>query len=226
MKRLVSIAFAATAFALLFSSACGAGAADIHQYFTDLNDEPNPSWFTVKQSPIFEQLGSTIQVNHDAIQSSYSERPIARPMAVHIPTNQGVLPQSFDKITRWYQEDGNTQVVRMFPGEDNIVLSRVNAPRVEAFSPMGWNRGDGWYEFSCRYTFLKVRAVFQIKHNVTYWSMQLILDENADGTFDLSYVKLRDREAKTLLMENVVGMGVDIKVLDDGDNHKVFVDVY
>lgn len=54
--------------------------------------------------------------------------------------------------------------------------------------------------------------------------MQLILDENDDGTFDLSYVKLRDPGAKTLLMEDVVGKGVDIRVLDDGENHEVYVD--
>ena len=220
-----AVSLAAAAFAV-FLLPCH-GAANIEQYYADLGDVPNPAWFNLKENLIFKAPGSTIQVNHDAIQTPYSNRSIARPIAVHIPNNQAVLPRSFDQISRWYQESGNnTQIFRMFPGEDNVVYSRVNAPRVEAFGLMGWNRGDGWHEFSGRYTFLKVRpgAVFQIKHNVTYWSMQLILDENLDGTFDLSYVKLRDKEAKTLLMEDVVGKGVDIKVLDDGDNHKVFVD--
>ena len=223
MVSAVSVAVAALAVMLL---PCRA-AANIDQYFTDLGDIPNPAWYNLKQNLVFRAPGSTIQVNHAAIQSPYSNRSVTRPMAVHIPNNQAVLPRSFDQISRWYQEsESNTQIFRMFPGEDNVVLSRVNAPRVEAFGLLGWNRGEGWHEFSGRYTFLKVRpgAVFQIKHNATFWSMQLILDENLDGTFDLSYVKLRDKAAKTLLMEDVVGKGVDIKVLDDGDNHKVFVD--
>lgn len=216
--------FAVATLVLQFPS-CGA-VGIIDQYFTDLNDEPNPSWYTVKERAKFEALGSTIQVNHDAIQSAYSNRTITRPIKLHTPHNQGILPRSFGNVTRWYQEDGDTAIFRLFPGEDNVVLSRVKAPRVEAYGLHKWQRGDGWYEFSCRYTFLKIRpgAVFQIKHNTTYWSMQLVLEENTDGTFDLFYVKLRDREAKTLLMEDVVGSGVDIKVLDDGDNQKVFVD--
>ena len=213
----------------LFFLPCDSQPTKIDHYFSDLKDVANPAWYNLKQELEFRALGSTIQVNHDAIQreSSYADRSIIRPIAVHIPNHQAVLPGSFSEISRWYQESRNdTQIFRMFPGEDNIVLSRVNAPRVEAFGLLGWNRGDGWYEFSGRYTFLKVRpgAVFQIKHNVTYWSMQLILDENTDGTFDLSYVKLRDPNAKTLLVQDVVGKGVDIKVLDDGDNHKVYVD--
>ena len=141
-------------------------------------------------------------------------------------THSFVGPENFPNMSRWYQEDENTQIFRLFPGDDNIRNLRANAPRSEAFGLVSWKRGDGWYEWSGRYTFLQVRegAVLQIKHNSTYWSMQLILDENPDGTFDLSYIKLRDRDAKTLLMKDVVGKGVDIRVLDNGDDHKVFVD--
>lgn len=206
---------------------------DINDYYTDLQDEPNLSWFMLKetlpvgQNSIGPAFGSTIQVNHTLTQVGlYGKRDITRPIALHSPTSSFVAPKDWPNQTRWYQEDQNTQIFRLFPGEDNVRNERVNAPRSEAFGLVGWQRGDGWYEFSGRYTFLKVRpgAVLQIKHNATYWSMQLILDENMDGTFDLSYVKLRDSRAKTLLMEDVVGKGVDIRVLDDGENHKVFVD--
>lgn len=202
-------------------------------YYTDLQDEQNPSWYDLKETldvgtnSLSPSLGSTIKVNHAKTKKGlYADREIARPLAVHVPTNSFVGPSNFDTISRWYQEDDNTQIFRLFPGDDSVRNSRANAPRSEAFGLVSWKRGDGWYEWSGRYTFLKVRpgAVLQIKHNSTYWSMQLILEENHDGTFDLFYVKLRDRAAKTLLVPDVVGSGVDVKVLDDGENHKVYID--
>lgn len=207
--------------------------ADINQYFTDLEDTPNPSWFSLKSTLTLGENshgpahGSTIQVNHDAVKvGAYAEREISRPTAIHTCTSSFVGPDRWDDQTRWYQEDGNTQIFRLFPGDDTVRNSRVNAPRSEAFGLVSWMRGDGWYEWSGRYTFLKVRpgAVLQIKHNSTYWSMQLTLEENIDGTFDLYYVKLRSSNEKALLMGDVVGKAVDVRVLDDGENHKVFVE--
>lgn len=229
----VASAVISISFLWVFSPLGRAQTLGIDRYFTDLEDEPNPSWFTLRQSLSIGQnsfgpaRGSTIEVNQEEVRvGRYSNREISRPLALHSITSSYIGPRGWGNQTRWYQEVGNTQVFRLFPGEDNTRNSRVNAPRSEVFGLESWMRGDGWHEWSGRYTFLKVRhgAVLQIKHNSTYWSMQLILDENPDGSFDLSYVKLRDRHAKTLLLDDVVGKGVDIKVVDDGENHKVYVD--
>lgn len=204
-------------------------------FFTDLNDVPNPDWPKLKKSLVIgansrgPAYGSTIRVNRDETEKgSYKNRKIPRYIALHSPTSSYTKRDFFDKMTRWYQEDGNTQVFRLFPGDDNIRSARVNAPRSEIYGLTTWRRNDGWHEWSGRYTFLKVRpgAVFQIKHNSTYWSMQLILEHTVDddGTYDLFYVKLRDPGAKTLIARDVVGRGIDVKVQDDGENHKVYVD--
>jgi hypothetical protein len=213
---------------------CATDHNSIHDYYQDLEDVPNPPWKILKQRlPVGKRshvpaLGSTIHVNHTLIQTGlYGRRNLSINRAVHVPTNTHVSPRHFDRITRWYQEDQNTQIFRLFPGDDSIWGERRKAPRSEAYGKLKWTRGDGWHRFSARYTFLKVRkgAVLQIKHNSTYWSMQLVLQENADndGSFDLCYVKLSNRSEKRRLMENVVGQSMDIMVLDDGDHHKVFV---
>lgn len=211
-------------------------------YYKDLEDEPNPGWsdlvktLAVGKNSMGPAFGSTIRVHHKTVitrggaNSIFASRdiPMIRPIGLHVPTHSNVRPQFFKNMTRWYQEDGTTQVFRLFPGDDNVRNKRQFAPRSEAFGLKSWRRGEGWHEWSGHYTFLKVRdgAVFQIKHNSTYWSMQLVLNENPEleGVFDLYYQKLRDPDAKTLLLKDVVNKGVDIRVLDDGTNHKVYVD--
>ena len=67
--------------------------------------------------------GSTINVNNDhpLISSSpYKDRAIQNNTAIHTIANSTVPRSDFNKWTRWYQEDGNTQVFRMFKGEINV----------------------------------------------------------------------------------------------------------
>jgi hypothetical protein len=204
----------------------------VNLYSTDMEDLDNVDWFSLKQNfPEGENsygpaYGSTIRIAREFTEvGEYGNRKIHSPIAVHTLLNSFIGETNFSKISRWYQEDGNTQIFRLFPGEDSIRNERRNAPRTEAFGLAKWQRGDGWYEWSGRYTFLKVRpgAVLQIKHNITYWSLQLILEENENGRHDLYYVKLRNPSGKVLLMQDVEGQAVDIKVLDNGEDHKVYV---
>jgi hypothetical protein len=204
------------------------------ELFVDLNDRVNPAWADLKATlkngvdSYGPALGSTIAVNHPLIQngSSYSQRTIPRNTLIHTPTNSYISPAYYHMQTRWYQEDNNTQIYRMFPGDDNVRNTRNLAPRVESFSTVGWKRGDGWFEFSARYTFIKLRAatVFQIKHNADYWSMQLVVNQNQTSkTWDLYYVKLRDSGARRLVQSDIQNKSFDIRIMDDGTYHKVFV---
>jgi len=203
-------------------------------YCTDLKDRWNPDWPTLKEKLVIGEnsfgpaLGSTIDVHEGVtLKGKYASRRTAQNVALHTLTHSHIPPNKWDTMTRWYQQDGNTQIFRLFKGEDNVRNDRVNAPRSEVYGLYSWKRGDdGWHEWSGRYTFVKVRkgAIFQIKHNPTYWSMQLILQYRKwNDTFDMYYVKLHDNNAKTLLVENVEGKAVDVRVLDDGTHHKVYV---
>ena len=207
-------------------------------YYEDLEDVYNPSWEELLPDLVVGQnypgpvFGSTIRVDHNAVEqniidSDIKNRTIARPISLHVPISSFIGSHAFANVSRWYQEDGNTQIFRMFPGEDNVRNERVDAPRSEVGSLIKWKRGDGWHEFSAHYTFIKVRpgCVFQLKHNFRFWSVMLELHENeaSPGVFDLYYERLRDKESKTLLVKDVVNKGVDIRFLDNGDDHKVLI---
>lgn len=200
--------------------------------FTDLLDVPNPAWddlkktLTIGKDSLGPALGSTIRVNRELVAiGPYAGREIPRDITIHTPTSSLIRRPDFGTMTRWYQEDGNTQVFRMFPGDDNVRNERALAPRTEAFGGASWKRGDGWHEWSGRYTFIKVRggAVFQIKHNSTYWSMQLNIEPGQDGAFDLAFQRLHNAKAKQVLARDVVGKSFDVRVLDDGTRHRVYL---
>ena len=201
-------------------------------FCTDLKDIPNPDWFdlaanlTIGADSFGPAVGSTMLVNRTMVcRGPYGDREMTKDIALHTPTNSHIRRPRFHDITRWYQEDGNTQIFRMFPGEDNVRNQRRNAPRVEAYGLAKWKRGDGWHEWSGRYTFLEARrgAVLQIKHNSKFWSMQLNLEEIEDGTINLSYQKLRDPDSWTVLERDVLMKSFDVRVLDDGTRHRVYV---
>jgi len=200
--------------------------------YTDLADVPNPAWddlkktLTIGQNSLGPALGSTIRVNREVVeQGPYAGREIPREISIHTPTSSVIRRPDFGTMTRWYQEDGHTQVFRMFPGDDNVRNDRGLAPRTEAFGGASWKRGDGWHEWSGRYTFVKVRggAVFQIKHNTTYWSIQLNVVPGEDGTFDFIFQRLHDPDGKQVLARDVVGKSFEVRVLDDGTRHRVYV---
>ena len=67
--------------------------------------------------------GTDIDVNqdHPLISSSpYANRKIQSGTAIHTLGNATVQKKDFHKWSRWYQEDGNTQIFRLFKGEINV----------------------------------------------------------------------------------------------------------
>ena len=72
--------------------------------------------------------GSTIAVNHPLLeQRTGPTGPIAQDIRIHTQVNSSVLRSNFGNFTRWYQEDGNVQVMRLFQGEQNIQVLHLNA---------------------------------------------------------------------------------------------------
>ena len=88
-----------------------------------------------------------------------------------------------------------------------------------------WKRGDGWHEWSGTFTFIKLRSgcVFQLKHNVNYWSIQLCVIVQPDGSFDLSFHKLHDKSSFQILAKDVRLKPIHVRVLDDGTHHQVII---
>ncbi|QTN33501.1 hypothetical protein HZ994_14665 [Akkermansiaceae bacterium] len=163
--------------------------------------------------------GSRISVNEALLSDGpNARRKIPQEINIHTLANSSIQRRDFPKWTRWYQEDGNTQVFRLFKGETNVRNARELAARVEAFSKLNWTEGK-WHEWVGTYTIIKPHgaAIFQAKNNVNDWSVQLNMSDDGD-------IKLNHRrgEDKTIA-RNMTGKPFHIRVRDNGRDYEVFL---
>jgi hypothetical protein len=163
--------------------------------------------------------GSKIIVNNKLVEATpEARRRIPKDIRIHTLGNSAIPRDDFDKWSRWYQEDGSTQVFRLFKGETNVRNTRANAARIEAFSNLKWKRGD-WHEWSGTYTIVKPHgaAIFQAKNNENDWSVQLNM--NAEGDVILNHRRAED----AVIAKNMTGKPFHIRVRDNGHDYEVFL---
>ena len=164
--------------------------------------------------------GSSINVNNKLVETTAeSKRPIPKAIRIHTLGNSVIPREDFKKWSRWYQEDGSTQVFRLFKGEENVRNARENAARIEAFSEVKWPRGD-WHEWSGTYTIVKPHgaAIFQAKNNENDWSVQINMNSNGDVT--LNHRRGEDK----VIANGMVGKPFRIRVRDNGHDYEVYLD--
>lgn len=164
--------------------------------------------------------GSKVKVNHALVETTpESRQPIPNAIRIHTLGNSVIPRADFSKWTRWYQEDGNTQIFRLFKGEVNTRNSRTNAARIEAFSNLSWQKG-GWHEWTGTYTIVKPHgaAIFQAKNNINDWSVQINM--NAKGDVILNHRRAEDK----VIAQNMVGKPFRIRVRDNGEEYEVFLE--
>jgi hypothetical protein len=164
--------------------------------------------------------GTEIDVKNELVElTPEAKRPISREIRIHTLGNSAVQREDFKKWSRWYQEDGSTQVFRLFKGETNVRNSRENAARIEAFSNLSWKQG-GWHEWSGTYTIIKPHgaAIFQAKNNINDWSVQLNL--NSKGDIILNHRRGEDKVIAT----GMTGKSFHIRVRDKGQDYEVYLD--
>jgi hypothetical protein len=165
--------------------------------------------------------GSTIRVNRKLIeQTREAKRSIPEAIRIHTLGNSMIPRRDFEKWSRWYQEDGSTQVFRLFEGETNVRNDRDLAARVEAFSSLKWKRGE-WHEWSGTYTIIKPHgaAIFQAKNGgKPNWAVQLTMNRNGDVSFSPR------RKPSVVIAKNMTGKPFHIRVRDNGHDFEVFLD--
>lgn len=164
--------------------------------------------------------GTAIHVNHALVElTPEAKRPIPKAIRIHTLANSAIPRNEFEKWSRWYQEDGSTQVFRLFKGEVNVHNARENAARVEAFSNLNWKRG-AWHEWSGTYTIIKPHgaAIFQAKNNTNDWSVQINM--NSKGDVILNHRRAKDKVIAT----GMVGKPFRIRVRDNGLNYEVYLE--
>lgn len=180
-------------------------------------------------------LGATVNINNPLIETGvYGNNPIAakeRGMRLHTLGHAALDSKEFANWSRWYQEDGNTQIFRIFKGEVNTSNKRKNAARVETFIPtQRWFPEQGVVrEFGARFTVLKSGgcvaphycSIFQAKgNNVDHWSVMLRVDSQGA----LWFYPRENLAKRQLISKNAIGRPFDMKVLDDGLDYEMFID--
>jgi hypothetical protein len=147
--------------------------------------------------------GTKIDVNNKLVElTPEAKRSFTQAIKIHTLGNSVIPRKHFKKWSRWYQEDGSTQVFRLFKGETNVRNARENAARIEAFSEVKWKRG-AWHEWSGTYTIIKPHgaAIFQAKNPINDWSVQINM--NASGDVILNHRRAEDK----VIAKGMVGSG-------------------
>lgn len=163
--------------------------------------------------------GSEIDVNNAVVErGANGASPIPQDIKIHTLCNSVIPRRDFHRWTRWYQEDGNTQVFRLFEGEHNVRNSRPDAARVEAFSTLKWQRGD-WHEWEGTYTIVRPHgcAIFQAKNNINAWGVMINLSD--DGTVTLNH---RRHQEDQVIARDMTGKSFDLRVRDNGHDYEVY----
>jgi autotransporter-associated beta strand protein len=206
--------------------------------YTDTGSPANPPWIQVSNTivsagydganypgPVY---GSLINVNNAAVEVGlYGNRPISVPNQ-RIQVSCNTSTSSFGNFTRWFQTDGNTQILRVFVNDQNTATARTGvSEHNEAYMGGGWNYTDNvTYEWTGHYTLAHILqgfATFQLKNSVNDWAFQLEL--HSDGSLAVNnrygaYTVVTNSDGSTA---NFTDSGFDVRVLDDGLNYKVWI---
>jgi hypothetical protein len=176
------------------------------------------------KGPVF---GSTIRVNKDLLEKQTGKTgPLEKNIRLHTQGSGGISRNEFKNWTRWYQEDGNTQIFRLFAGEQNIRggVGKSGSPgRVETFSkPIAVAPGS-WHEWEGIYTPVKpVGAnIFQLFHDGHLWAFHIRMSDNGEIYFARRR-KIPGFEQRIVLATSMAGKSIAIKVRANGENYEVF----
>lgn len=172
-------------------------------------------------------LGSRVDVNNELLEQQTGKTgPIPKEISIHTQGSGGINRKDFGKWTRWYQEDGNTQVFRLFKGEQNVrdgVGDAGTPGRIEAFSRTLVVVPGQWREWEGTYTIVKPvgGCIFQLMHEGSLWPFHIDMSDKGDIVF------LRRRPEPGLprsivLAEKMVGKSLSIKVRANGQDYEVY----
>lgn len=168
-------------------------------------------------------LGSAIDVNNAAFEQGVNAGiPIPQNIRLHTLGNSQIQRPDFDKWDRWYQEDGNTQIYRLFEGEENTHSDRLLAARTETHTPGGFPHG-AYSQFSASYMIVKPEAasIFQTFQTGFEWSVHITMDANGDVFMSHRRVD-DDIHVKVPLGVDMIGKRFDVLIRDDGFNYEVY----
>ncbi len=170
--------------------------------------------------------GTKIDVNNTLIESKMDKvEGTVRPGRIHTHVNSSIHEKTFDQWSRWYQEDGNTQIFRLFRGEQHVrSLDNFKAGRIEAVKDVANPKPGDWVEWQGTYTIIKPgrSCIFQILVGENpetgeggLWPVHL--DQSPNGDIFMTRRRPKgDQEKKVMVAEGALGKNVTVKVRFDG----------
>ncbi len=222
-----------TVFALLLAILPAAFAANPADLYTRVGTDPTPAELIANGTIVFGEtfstrtvLGSDIVVNHALLdQQTGVLGPFSSISGVHIPVSG--RRTDYANITRWYQQDGNVQIFRLFQGENNYRYDiPADAPpsRVEAISPTLTVAAGTYRVWEGTYTIIDPLGgnIFQLFHaGSDLWSFHIDMSSSGDFTF-LRRNSVLGLPDQITIAENMVGKSIAFKVRANGYNYEVF----
>lgn len=179
-------------------------------------------------------LGSRIDVNHDLLEKQVGKAgAIPKNIGLHTQNSGGIPRKDFAKWTRWYQEDGNTQVFRLFKDEQNIrggTGTKASQGRVETYSKSLTVAPGTWREWEATYTIIEpVGAnIFQLFHNgkdakggAILWPFHIRMSDEGEIYFSRRR-PVAGMEKRITLAQNMTGKSLSIKVRANGEAYEVY----
>jgi hypothetical protein len=173
-------------------------------------------------------LGSRIRVNRELLEKQTGKfGPIPKDIGIHTEVcGDSIGRKEFAKWTRWYQEDQDVQVFRLFKGEQNVRggTGKDGSPgRIEAHSKTLVVAPGNWNEWEGTYTVIKPlnACIFQLMHEGSLWPMHI--DMTAEG--EIHFLRRRNvpgSERTISLAKDMVGKSISIKVRANGTQYEVY----
>ena len=175
--------------------------------------------------------GTKINVNNEMIEGNIKGfGGTVWPDSIHTHVKSGIRRKSVGEWSRWYQEDGNTQVFRLFKGEQSVrSLTNMKAGRIEAVKSFDLPDEGGWVEWQATYTIAKPGSgcIFQLfpgsdpdAGKDVLWAVHI--DQTPEG--DINMLRRRakgDEERSVPLAKGAIGKNVTVKVRYDGEAYEV-----
>jgi hypothetical protein len=178
--------------------------------------------------------GSRVRVNHGLLGKQIGEPgPIPRAIGIHTQASGGIKREDFANWTRWYQEDGDVQVFRLFQGEQNVrggAGKLGSQGRVEAYTRNLDAGPDNWREWEGTYTIIKpVGAnIFQLFHNgkdqkgqPILWPFHIRMTSGGDIYFHRRRA-VAGIETRIVLATHMTGKSLGVKVRANGKDYEVY----
>jgi hypothetical protein len=178
--------------------------------------------------------GSKIDVNNVLLEKQVGKSgEIPKDIGLHTQNSGGIPRKEFANWSRWYQEDGATQVFRLFKDEQNIrsgTGDKASPGRVETYSKSLTVEPGTWKEWEATYTIIDpVGAnIFQLFHegkdakgNALLWAFHIRMNDEGDIYFSRRR-SIPGMEDQITLGEKMTGKSLSIKVRANGNEYEVY----